>query len=78
MTVLYVILLCACGGVYVDVCELCMCVRVFKCSDVMVSCYEQFHINKPLLKIKTSVLYNKRVASKICWLSQRWPNIKPY
>ena len=37
MTVLYAMLLCACGGVYVDVCELCMCVRVFKCSDVMVS-----------------------------------------
>ena len=44
--------------------SVCMCVGVFKCSDVMVSCYEQFHINKPLLKIKTSVLYNKHVASK--------------
>ena len=41
-----------------------MCVGVFKCSDVMVSCYEQFRINKTLVKTKTSVLYNKRVASK--------------
>ena len=38
---------------------------VFRCSDVVgIICYEQFHINKPLLKTKTSVLYNKRIASK--------------
>ena len=42
--------------------SVCLCVGVFKCSDVI--CYEQFHINKPLLKTKTSVLYKKRVASK--------------
>ena len=63
--------MCVCVCVCACVC-VCMCVGVFKCSDVMVSyhmipshdiCYEQF-LNKPLLKIKTNVLYNKRVASK--------------
>ena len=40
----------------------CMCVGVFKCSVMMcIICYEQFHINKPLLTTKTSVLYNKRI-----------------
>ena len=42
-----------------------MCVGVFKCSVMMgIICYEQFHINKPLLTTKTSVLYNKHIASK--------------
>ena len=64
MCVLCAMLLCtfSYGGVYVDVC---MCVGVFKCSVMMgIICYEQFHINKPLLTTKTSVLYNKRIASK--------------
>ena len=45
---------------------MCMCVGVFKCSDVMVSYVMsmQFHINKSLLKTKTSVLYNKCEGSK--------------